>query len=262
MSNNIFNGKRLQLLFKQHFIHNAQLLLLSAVAYIGVIFIVLSLTQAGNNFDPHDLSNFQGFLAAFVSVFAILYVGHSFPAFRSKESTIHYLMLPASALEKFVFEFIIRIGLALVILPLLYWLTFNVQGYFFGMFTEKIFEPIGLQYVVTVDEMPSEMKFLIYSLITSGALFALSLAFTGAAMFTKQPLVKSLFTVALVVMFFVGYSYIIVEHVGVGRYNPPDHMVLVPLEENRALALITVALAAGTAVMLFVAYQKLKEREV
>src|SRR5690349_17301356 len=142
MSNNIFSGKRLQLLFRQHFIHNAQFLLLSAVAYVGVIFIVLCLTQMGNDLKPHDLANFQGFLVGLVSLFGILYVGHSFPAFRSKESSIHYLMLPASVLEKFIFEFIIRIVLALLVLPLLYWITFNMQGYVFGIFTEEIFDPV------------------------------------------------------------------------------------------------------------------------
>jgi hypothetical protein len=52
MSNNIFSGKRLQLLFKQNFIHNTQFLLLSTVAYIGIIFIVLSIAQVGNDLQP------------------------------------------------------------------------------------------------------------------------------------------------------------------------------------------------------------------
>jgi hypothetical protein len=262
MSNNIFSGKRLQLLFKQNFIHNTQFLLLSTVAYIGIIFIVLSIVQVGNDLHPHDLSNFQGFLVGFVTVFGILYVGHSFPAFREKESTIHYLMTPASALEKFVFEFINRIVIMLIALPLLYWATFNMQGYFFDLFTEEIFEPIGVQYVIKIDDLPPNYWLLIYGLTTGGVLFALSLAFTGAAMFTKQPLVKSLFAVAIVVMFFVGYSYIIIEHLGVGRYNPPERMLFVPLEEDRALPAISVALFVATILMLFVAYRKLKEREV
>jgi hypothetical protein len=263
MSNNIFSGKRLQLLFKQHFIHNSQFLLLSAVAYIGVIFIVLCLTQAGNDLKPHDLANFQAAMVGLVSVFGILYVGHSFPAFRSKESSIHYLMLPASALEKFTFEFIIRIVLALVILPLLYWVTFNMQGYFFGIFTEEAFEPIGIQYTVLIDEdVPEDFQFLIYCVITGGVFFVLSLVFTGSAMFDKQPLVKSLFTVAVVVMFFGLYSYVVVEHLGFGRYNPPDFMFTVPLEERSALTAVSIALFAATIVMLFVAFRKLKEREV
>lgn len=262
MSNNIFSGKRFRLLFKQHFIHNGQFLLLSTGAYIGVIFIVLSITQVGNDLQPHDLETFQGFLIAFVTVFGILYVGHSFPAFRSKESTIHYLMIPASVLEKFVFEFVSRIGIILLTLPLLYWLTFHLQGYFFAIFTGEIFQSIGVHYLVKLD-IRADYLFLIYLDITGGVLLALSLAFTGAAMFTKQPLVKSLFAVAVVVMFFVGYSYIVIEHLGIGRYNPPERMLLVPMEEeDSALTSVGVALFAATVVMLFVAFRKLKEREV
>jgi hypothetical protein len=261
MSSNIFSGKRLQLLFRQHFIHHSQFLLLSAVAYIGVIFIVLSIVQVGNELQPHGVDNFQGFLVGFVTVFGILYVGHSFPAFRAKESTIHYLMTPASALEKFIFEFVNRILIMLLVLPLLYWLTFNLHGYFFHAFTEKVFQPIGPRYLVELGA-PPEYHFLIYSLISGGVLFALSLAFTGAAMFTKQPLVKSLFAVALAVMFFGGYCFIIIEPLGLGRYNPPDRMMLVPLQEDRALVTVSVVFFAASLIMLFVAFRKLKEREV
>jgi hypothetical protein len=134
-----------------------------------------------------------------------------------------------------------------------------LQGYFFTMFTDQVFESVGIQYLVKIDD---HVPALIYCLVTGGALFVLSLAFTGAAMFDKQPLVKSLFAVAMVVMFFGGYSYIIVEHVGVGRYNPPDTMLLVPMDEEQALTFFTLVLFAATAVMLFVAYRKLKEREV
>ena len=81
-------------------------------------------------------------------------------------------------------------------------------------------------------------------------------------MFTKQPLVKSLFTVAVLIAFFVGYSYIVIEHLGLGRYNPPESMLLVPLQEESALKAVGVALFAATAVILFVAFRKLKEREV
>jgi hypothetical protein len=261
MSNNIFSGKRLSLLFKQHFIHNAQLLLFSAGAYVGVVFIVLSIVQVGNGLRPHELSHFQAFLMAFVPIFAILYVGHAFPAFRSKESTIHYLMTPASTLEKFTFEFISRIGLILVVLPVLFWCTFNLQGYIFAMFTIESFESVGLQHTVIL-EVPPEYVTVLYALITGGVLFVLSLVFAGSAMFEKQPLVKTLFSLAVIVVLFACYSYVVVEHLGVGRYNPPDEMLLVPTEEWTAMRTMAIALFGGTMVMLLVAYRKLKEREV
>jgi hypothetical protein len=259
MSNNIFSGKRFRLLFKQHFIHHSQFLLLSTVAYTGVVFIVLSLVQVGNDLQPHDLEKFQGFLVAFVTVFGVLYVGHSFPAFRSKESTISYLMMPASALEKFVFELVSRIGIILVTLPLLYWVIFHLQGYLFEMFSMGDFEAVGIRHLVTIDD---NVPALIYVLVASGILFALSLAFTGSAMFTRQPLVKSLFAVAVTVMLFLGYSYIVIVHLGVGQYNPPDSMVLFPMQETAILRFMTIVCFVGTAVMLFVAFQKLKEREI
>jgi hypothetical protein len=261
MSNNIFSWNRFSLLFKQHFIHNAQLLLFSTGAYVGVVFIVLSIVQVGNGLQPHGLSDFQAFLMAFVPIFAILYVGHSFPAFRSKESTISYLMTPASTLEKFAFEFISRIGLVLIVLPVLFWSTFNLQGYIFAIFTTDTFESIGLQHTVILD-VPEKYLSLLYAVVTGSVLFALSLAFAGSAMFDKQPLVKTLFALAVIVMLFVGYSYIVVEHIGVGRYNPPEVMVLIPNDEAEAMRAISLALFGGTIVMLLVTFRKLKEREV
>jgi hypothetical protein len=262
MSNNIFSSKRFALLCKQHVIHHAEFLLLSVVAYIGVIFIVLSIAQVGNSLRPHDLDNFLSFLVGFVAIFGILYAGHAFPAFRSKESTINYLMVPASVLEKFVFEFISRIGIVILMLPLLYWATFHLQGYLFTLFTDGMFRPVGLQHLVKLNMPNPDYPLLIYTLITSAVMLALVLAFTGAAMFNKQPLVKSLFAVAVVVMFFIGYSYIVLEHLGVGTYNPPDTMFLMPFDEIKVLQLVSTALIITIAVMLFVAYRKLKEREV
>ncbi len=261
MSNNVFSWDRFSLLFKQHFIHNTQLILLSAGAYAGVVFIVLCLVQLGNDLEPFGLTHFQAFLMGFVPVFAILYVGHSFPPFRSKESTISYLMVPASALEKFAFELVSRIVLAIIVLPILFWCTFNLQGLIFNIFSPYSFDSMGLQHIVMLD-VPAEYKSISYVLITGGVLFALSLAFTGGAMFDKQPLVKTLFSLAVIAMVFVGYAYVVVEPLGLGRYNPPEKMILVPMDEMDTLHMLALALFASTVVMLVVAYHKIKEREV
>jgi len=154
-----------------------------------------------------------------------------------------------------------RIGLILLLLPILYWATFHIQGFFFDIFTDEAFLPVGLKHLVKLD-VKDDDRYLVYPLVAAGILFVLSLAFTGAAMFTKQPLVKSLFAIAVIVMLFVGYSYIVIEHIGLGYYQPPEQMLLVPLTEKGALQFVTVALSVGTVVMLIVAFRKLKEREV
>lgn len=263
MSNNTFNGKRFLLLFKQHFIHNNKLLLFSSVAYVGVIFILLSIVQMGNDLEPHDLESFRGFLIGFVAVFGILYTGYSFPAFRSKEASINYLMVPGSVLEKFLFELVSRIGLMLVLLPMLYWLTFHLQGYFFNMFARGEFLTVGFSEFTSL-EFPEEVDnvFWFGVLIVSASLLTFVLPFTGAAMFSKQPLVKTLFSVAIIIMFFSAYIYLVLEEMGVGKYNPNEKMWLVPGSESGAFQFFGTALVLTNIVMLFVAYQKLKEREV
>lgn len=254
------------MLWRQHIIHNLQLLLLATVAYVGVIFIVLSISQIENGFQPHNISYFQGFLIVFVAIFGVLYVGHSFPAFRSKESTITYLLTPASVPEKFVFEFLSRIGIMILLLPLLYWITFHLQGYFFTMVTSQTFEPIGMQYLIKFDvpdvDNQNDYRFWIYAVISASLLLAFVLAFTGAAMFTKQPLVKTLFSLAVVMIFYFGYSYLVFVKFGVEKYSNNETMWLIPTTEAGALKFFTIAIILAIGIMMFVAYRKLKEREV
>ncbi len=262
MSNNIFSGKRFLLLFKQHFIHNNKLLLYSIVAYVGVVFLILSIGQLGNDLQPHDLENFRGFLLAFVAIFGILYVGYSFPAFRSKENTINYLMVPGSVPEKFLIEFISRVGIIFILLPVLFWITFHLQGYFFTLFMDFTFNPINISFLTNVDVPQIESWFWLSTLIISAVMLGFVLPFTGAAMFTKQPLVKTLFSVAVIVIFYSTIIYIIVEPLGLSKYNPNDSMWLIPINEAEAFRFFACALVIANMVMLFVAYRKLKEKEV
>jgi hypothetical protein len=262
MSNNIFNGKRFMLLCRQHFIHNNELLLLGTVAYVGLVFIILSLTQIGNDLQPHDVEIFRGFLLGFVGVFGMLYVGYSFPAFRSKENTINYLMVPGSLIEKFLFEFISRIGIMLVLLPLLFWVSFHLEGYFLAMFSDQVFEPIGLNFFTHLKVSEVDDFGWLFTMISAGVLFAFVLAFTGAAMFGKQPLIKSLFSVAVVMICYTLFAYLVIEHLGVGNYQPPASMWLVPNNDVAAFKFIGMSLIMGNIIMLFVAFRKLKEREV
>ncbi|MTI38314.1 hypothetical protein [Fulvivirga lutimaris] len=264
MSSNTFNFNRFGMLFKQHFIHNNKLLMYSSVAYVGVIFILLTIVQMGQDRVPHDVEMFRGFLIGFVVVFGILYAGYSFPALRSKESTINYLMVPASVLEKFLFELVSRLGVTFILLPILFWITFHLQGYFFDLFTELSFRPIGFAEVVDF-QVPDQIRdsaFWFVTLISSLIMLGFVLPFTGGAMFMKQPLVKTLFSVAIIVIFYAGCVYIALEPLGVAKYNPNDTMWLIPSNEKGAFRFFGSAVVLTNLVMLFVAFRKLKEREV
>jgi len=264
MSSNIFNFKRFLMLAKQHYIQNQKLLLFASVAYVGVIFLLLTIVQMSNDREPHDLEMFRGFIVGFVAVFGILYTGYSFPAFRSKENTINYLMVPASVLEKFLFEFVTRLSIVLILLPGLFWLTFHFQGYFFNLFTPEKFESIGFG-MATDFELPDqiqEFQSWFMTMIIALVMLGFVLPFTGGAMFSKQPLVKTLFAVALIVIFYVTVTYILLEPMGFGQYQPNERLWLMPHSEKGAMQFFGTLAIIGNLVILFVAYRKLKEREV
>lgn len=254
------------MLAKQHYIQNNKLLLYASIAYVGVIFLVLSIVQMSNDNEPHSLEIFKGYFLGFVAIFGILYTGYSFPAFRSKENTINYLMVPSSVLEKFLFELITRLSIVVILLPVLFWLTFHFQGYFFNLFTIEQFESFSLAQAVDLG-FPNEIQ--IYQLeswfitmIIAFVMLGFVLPFTGGAIFSKQPLVKTLFAVALIVIFYAAVTYIILEPMGFGQYQPNESMWLIPNSQKGTIQFFGTLAILGNLVMLFVAYRKLKEREV
>ena len=263
MSNNIFEGKRFLLLWKQHFIQNNQLLILASVAFMGVVFAILTLAQIGNELRPHDFENFGGTMLGFVGIAGVLYVGHSFPALRSKENTMVYLMIPGSVLEKFLFEYLSRVGIVFIFLPILFWTTFHLQGYFITLFTEHVFEPIGLSaFSNKINLQDVDEAGWLSTMIITGVILGFTTAFAGSAMFSKQPLVKTLFALAMFAAFYSGFAYLVIEPLRVGMYDPPADMWLIPRDEVGVFRFFSSAFALGTIVMLFVAFRKLKEREV
>ncbi|MEP1097316.1 MAG: hypothetical protein ABJG78_19525 [Cyclobacteriaceae bacterium] len=262
-TNNTFKGSRFKLLFKQAAIHNNKMMLYSSVGFCGVVFLILIFSQLGNDFRPHDAEMFLGFLTGFVAVFGILYSGYSFPAFRSKENTISYLTLPASTFEKFLFEFTSRIIIMLIALPFLFWLTFNFEGYVFELFGGPDFNPVGISDLMKTAPFSEAVPSWAYVLMTFSSFLVFVLPFTGAAMYSKQPLVKTLFSLAVVIVFFVTYAYIVIEPLGLGKYEVDNSVMwLIPRSESGALKFASFLVFIANLTMLSVAYFKLKEKEV
>jgi cytochrome bd-type quinol oxidase subunit 1 len=165
--------------------------------------------------------------------------------------------------EKFLFEFVSRIGIMLLLLPLLFWITFNLQGYFFTLFSGFDFQAIGISDLMELD-VPKEVATMHWLpvMIGSMVLLALVLAFTGAATFSKQPLLKTMFGVAMIFIFFVTTIYVVMEPLGLRHYQPGDNLWLVPTEQEAAFRFFGIVLILANLIMLFVAFRKIKEREV
>ena len=117
-TNNLFTLQRFVLLCKQSFIINRKLIAISIAGFAGTLFLALIFFQFTAHFSYWNNKRYEAiFIFLFLSL-GIIFSGLSFPAFRSKEKTMAYLMLPASASEKFVFELLTRIVLFLLVMPL------------------------------------------------------------------------------------------------------------------------------------------------
>ncbi len=260
--NNTFNWNRFLLVCKQNLINNKRLMIYGSIGYIGVIFIVLTIARVGNDFQPLEIRIFLEMMMTFIAIFSILYIGYSFPALRNKESSISYLIMPASAFEKLLFEFFNRVVLSLVALPFLFWIAFNVHGIVFELGAKDEFNIITPSDLLAMDIPPLDEIFWVIPLILSCSFLALVLPFTGAAMFSKQPLIKTMFSVAIILMIYFGIVYIVMEPLGLGNYEVNGDLFLLPEGENGALRFFSILTSIGVIVMLVVAYLKLKEKEV
>ena len=100
------------------------------------------------------------------------------------------------------------------------------------------------------------------ALILSCSFLVLVLPFTGAAIFSKQPLIKSLFSIAIILMGYFGIVYIVMEPLGLGNYEVGGDLLLLPEGEKGAMRFFAIAAFTSSIVMLVVAYLKLKEKEV
>ena len=151
----------------------------------------------------------------------------------------------------------------LIVLPFLFWLTFNLEGYTFELFNGLGFNPIGISDFMAMENPVKEIPAWAKVMILSASFLVFVLPFTGAAMFSKHPLVKTLFSIAIIIAFYVTYIYIIVEPLGLSEYDIDEsELVLFPDDEVGAFQMFSLLAIAANLVMLAVAYMKIKEKEV
>ena len=261
--NNTFSLPRFLKLVNQNFVHNKKLILLTVVGFSGLLFILFFLIQLSNNLQ--QATDPEIFVPVFMVIFlggAVLFSGNAFPSFRSKEKTFSYLTLPTSALEKFILEISSRLVILFILIPAFFWLIFHFEGFVFQLFyPEASFEMMDLSSVNRLfpdEDFSSRIKPLIASLV----LMALLVAFTGAAHFERYPLVKTAFIVAVLFFSTLAIMYVIIEKMGLGKYNPNDSLWLFPNSAKQAVTFFTTLVLIVDVVLIMVSYLKLKEKEV
>ena len=233
--NNTFQFKRFMLLYRQQMLQNSRLLIFGTIGYCGVILIILTLATFENQFRTLDPQIFFPIMAFLSISFGVLYNGYAFPALRNKESTISYMTLPASTLEKFLLEFINRIMLSILVLPILYWIMYNTSGYFMSLVLPLVdYEFVGV--TVLKGELGNMVdKPKVIAVFVSIYILFMVLPFTGASFFSKQPLIKTLFSLATIVIAYICMIYVVVEPLGLKNYMIDDDIALIPTEDNEIL---------------------------
>lgn len=275
-TNNIFSLRRFLLYCKHSLIINKKMIGISLIGFVGTLFIALLFFQSiDHNFEGWNIENYIALFFTYFFGLGFTYISSSFPAFRTKEKSIHYLMLPISSSEKFAFELITRIILFLIIMPSLYWIVANLEGaivhsyvpeflnYKFS-FSDAYAKMTKTITVVNGKIQPSQMAPMIQYLFIQGGLFVFIFLFAGASHFSKSPFLKTLFTFSLIVAGYFLLIYLLFKGLNLREYSTVDNTVLniKGRDKDDFSKFAAIALTVINLTFLTIAWFRLKEKEV
>jgi hypothetical protein len=172
-------------------------------------------------------------------------------------------MLPASVTEKYLFEFLVRIVLFTIVMPLVFWIMANIAG---AIMHHYIPDFVNYRFsfgktLVSYIFQPGN-TFWTNLAIIQGWLFVFIAAFTGASHFSKSPLVKTLFTLSLIAIGYALFTYLLVKGINIKGYSPANDRILFIHNKNEAIIFVSLAITVINLSMLAIAWFGLKEKEV
>ncbi len=260
-TNNSFSFHRFTMLCKQSMIIYKKPIGIMLAGFSAIIFIALIVMQSAANFSNWDKGDsIAAFLFLFFQ-FGFIYTCLSFPAFRSKEKSMVYLMLPASVSEKYTFELLTRIVLYIVLMPLLFWLVANIEGVVVHSFIPEL-----TNYKFSFRDgflaIVKNGKFEFWALILTiqGILFVFIAPFTGASHFLKSPLLKTVFTFLSIIAGYGFFVFLLVKGFDLEHIHSMNNKVLFLTKDNALLFLGILSTLINLS-LLSIAFFKLKEKE-
>ncbi len=263
-ANNTFDIRRFGMYIRYHAIQNYKMILISIFGFSAATFMLLFFVQIANDLRPLDHDTIRGTFLFIFFVTGIIYCGTAFPGLRSKEKAIGWLLLPVSTFEKYIFEFINRILLFLVLMPLLFWMVYLIEGSFVSMiFPSYKMNMTFITSIIFYDfQPPVEYKSWYILLISSLVSLAFIIPLTGATAFMKHPLLKTLLAFAIVFLFHFLLGFFLVQVLELDRYSPRNESILFVGSEKSALIFFTTYSLIINFALIACGYFKIKEREV
>jgi hypothetical protein len=201
------------------------------------------------------------FLVLFVFL-GMIYPSLSFPAFRSKEKSIAYLLFPASRSEKFIFEFLTRIVLFALLLPAIFWLVANLEGAIVNHYVLQ-FTNYKFSFGMAIAEGAKNGKldgWGIYA-ITQALLFVLISTFAGSSHFTKSTLIKTLFTFSGIICGYILLIFLLFKGLNLKEYNPADAGIIFPKNNDEMITTFAIGATVVNLTLLAIAWFRFKEKE-
>lgn len=262
-TNNMFSIKRFILLFKQSVIVNKNLIGISLIGVAGILFVSLFFLQSINNYQRWTNSSCMVyFLFCYVSLGGI-FTSQSFPAFRSKEKSLVYLLLPASSSEKFIFEFLTRIIALILLFPPVFWIIVNLEGAIVHHYIPRLVN-YNFSFRVGFDEFFNRDKVSDWNIfaIVQFFLFVYLVTFTGACHFSKSPRTKTLFTLSVIVGGYVLLGYLLYRGLNLKEYNMNTKSILFMRKKEDLFIFLSIVGIVVNLSLIAIAWFRFKEKEV
>lgn len=260
---NTFDINRFVSLIRQNTLHSYKMYMITLGGFFGGMFLLLFLIHMSHDFYEMAENGRKTVFILFYAGLGVVYAGSAFPGFRVKERAINYLMNPASRLEKFLLEYGTRIVGYLILFPIAFWIIYNVESYLVSVIYGKfVYQYQALVYIPEL-RLPEEGRAWIYVLVVSGSFFLMHVPFTGASIFSRYPLIKTLFGAGMIFLFNLLLVYIVVEKLGMKHYNisSEQNLLLIPTEGKDAPRFFAIISLVANGLLIAVSWFKLKEKE-
>ncbi len=235
---------------------NRKVYIFTPIGIFLLLFIIGLLLISSNSLTNSD--NWFNFFIITGSIGVVLVTGTAFPFLRKKETAQHMLMLPASSLEKFIFEFLIK----MLLFVALYVGLFQVLSSFLRFFGGFLFFRTHIADFNVLDIFSYNYGEEV-QLIVSVSLFLSGLIFAGSAVFKKYALIKSIVIIGLFILVIIAYFYILVEFVHLERgLENTARFVFRNATDQKSIKNISIIVVVLTFISWAYAFFNIKEKEV
>ncbi|MDO5974338.1 hypothetical protein [Flavivirga jejuensis] len=192
----------------------------------------------------------------------VLVIGSSFLPLRKRSSTINYLLLPVSLLEKVLVQFIIRVVVFTCLFVFLYWIEFKLALSIIYLFEDK--QSLIVPSFGVFDFFEKSLIFSHKIIIILSLFSVTSFLFAATTYFQKRPVLNTVLALGVLVLLAFVFS-VVMSHILLPDEVNGFEMKIFDRELPNKWNTIQICLSTiGVMSSLFffpIAYFKLKEKE-